>query len=172
MDTNELLIDGENKRPKFLQTLCILSFIMCGLMILMSAWGLKTTYFPSDKDLEMQQQQMEMLQNINPSMYDTVMEVNETKGVSTIASLLAQIFSLIGVMMMWQLKKTGFYIYTIAELIPYGVTLILNGTKGYLAMAGMFGESMQSLFYIIMILAVLVDIGFIIMYAVNTKYMS
>jgi len=43
-------IEEQNVRPQFLKTLCILSFIMCGIMFLFGLMGL-TNLFVSAEDL-------------------------------------------------------------------------------------------------------------------------
>jgi hypothetical protein len=172
MEETEVFFEGESKRSKLLQTICILSFIMCGIMILTGLWGIKSIYMPSANELAQQAQQMKMLEKMNPEFYQTALEMNESKGLSSIASLIAQVLSLFGVMMMWKLKKTGFYIYLMAEILPYAVTLILSGPKAFLAMAGMFGDSMQTVFYIIIALSFVIDIGFMILYGLESRKMT
>jgi hypothetical protein len=70
--------------------------------------------------------------------------------------LVANIVSLVGVMMMWRMNKTGFFIYVAAELatnfINFGVE-IPNEQKSYMGL----------IFYLI------IDIAFFVLYAMQLK---
>lgn len=152
------------QRPSFLTTLCILSFIMSGIMILLGIWGVIKSLMPLSAE---EQMAIDMMKGMGNDI--SAMVKNPTK---EILSLVAQLLSLFGVIMMWKTKKIGFYIYTAAELIPYILTIAMSGLAGINAMAGAFGTAAAAAAYIVLILMFLIDAAFIIMYAVNLKHMK
>lgn len=144
------------EKPQFLKVLCILSFIGCGLMIICFAIGTSVLGFNEDavnsvwdKVLQTQPQ----LEDVNP------MEFFHEVGMYCLYALLANVVSLVGVIMMWRLNKTGFFIYAIAELAINFFGLSIG-----------VGEENKS--YGGMIFMILLDLAFIIMYAVNLKHMG
>jgi len=144
------------EKPQFLKVLCILSFIGCGLMIICFAIGSSVLGFNEeavnsvwDKVLQTQPQ----LEDVNP------MEFFHEVGMYCLYALLANVVSLVGVIMMWRLNKTGFFIYAIAEVAInfFGLSI---------------GVSEENKSYGGMIFMILLDLAFIIMYAVNLKHMG
>jgi hypothetical protein len=144
------------ERPQFLKVLCILSFVACGLFILTYAIGSaaigmseETITSVWDKVIASQPQ----LENVDPVQF-----FHEV-GKLCIYNLLANIVSLIGVIMMWRLNKIGFIIYIVAELSTNFMGLDLNIDGG--------GTSYGS-----MIFSIFMDLVFIVMYGLNLKYMN
>lgn len=144
------------EKPQFLKVLCILSFIGCGLMIICFAIGSSVLGFNEeavnsvwDKVLQTQPQ----LEDVNP------MEFFHEVGMYCLYALLANVVSLVGVIMMWRLNKPGFFIYAIAEVAInfFGLSI---------------GVSEENKSYGGMIFMILLDLAFIIMYAVNLKHMG
>lgn len=154
-DTFQMPSESTIQRPDFLKILCILSFVACGLMILFSSVG--TICLAMDEAT---------IDKIWPQIAASSPEMAEVDaytffhgfGMACLYSLIANVFSLIGVIMMWKLERIGFFIYTIAELVPN----FLSSNMGI--------EKEKS--YGGMIFMVLVDLVFIIMYLVNLKYMN
>jgi hypothetical protein len=143
-------------RPQFLKVLCILSFVACGLFILIYSLGSmamgmseETISGVWDKVIESQPQ----LESVNP--VDFFHEV----GKLCLYNLLTNIASLVGVILMWRLNKIGFVIYIIAELATNFMGLDMN----------VEGADKSSLS---MIFSIAVDLVFIVMYALNLKYMN
>jgi hypothetical protein len=143
-------------RPQFLKVLCILSFVACGLFILIyyigsMAMGMSEETISGvwDKVIESQPQ----LESVNP--VDFFHEV----GKLCLYNLLTNIASLVGVILMWRLNKIGFVIYIIAELATNFMGLDMN----------VEGADKSSLS---MIFSIAVDLVFIVMYALNLKYMN
>jgi hypothetical protein len=145
----------EPERPQTLRILCILSFIGCGLMFLLYGIG---SFFISmdeatigtfwDKAVERSPE----LENVDPVAFF------HEFGLYCIYGLIATVFSLIGVIMMWRLEKIGFYIYAVAELATnfFSVNMNTGQEKSY---AG-------TIFFII------VDLVFIVLYFMQLKYMN
>ena len=144
------------ERPQFLKVLCILSFVACGLFILVYAIGSislgigeETITSVWDQVLASQPQ----LENVDP------VEFFHEVGKLCLYNLFANIASLIGVIMMWRLNKIGFVIYVVAELATNFMGLDINvdgADKSYGSM----------------IFSIAVDLVFIIMYAINLKHMN
>lgn len=101
------------ERPEFLKILCILSFVGTGLMILILGLGSLTLGLSSETSEEVWPTMTEnnpQFENMDgPEFFRQI-------GWFCVYGLLANIFSLIGVIMMWKLEKIGFYIYAVAEL--------------------------------------------------------
>ena|SRR6218665_242688 len=142
------------EKPQFLKVLCILSFIGCGLMILLSAIGTlalgidETTIAGLwDQVLKTQPQ----LESVDP------VEFFHAVGMVCVYTLIANIFSLAGVIMMWRLNKIGFFIYVAAELVTHFFSLKVSGEESS------YGG---------VIFGVFLDLVFIILYAVNLKHMN
>ena len=143
-------------RPQFLKVLCILSFVACGLVILIYSLGAmamgmseETISGVWDKVIESQPQ----LESVNP------VEFFHKVGKLCLYNLLTNIASLVGVILMWRLNKIGFVIYIIAELATNFMGLDMN----------VEGADKSSLS---MIFSIAVDFVFIVMYALNLKYMN
>lgn len=158
--------------PKNLKTLCILSLIWGGLMILMTLWGIKKSYLPSEQDLMQQQQQLQMIQSMNPDGYQAYADAIESQGTQNIISLILQIVSVAGVLLMLKLKKTGFYLYVFGELAPYIVMATMSGMGALTGVAGALGDTMQAVIWVIVAIVVIIDILFIVLYARHLKFMK
>lgn len=152
-----LEMEMEPKRPEFLKILCILSFIACGLMILLYALG--TACLMIDPNSEAVNSVWDSIVASNKALEDVDRaEFFHSFGIASFICLIANIVSLVGVIFMWRLEKIGFFIYAIAELSVnfFGMDMNMGQEKSY---AGM-------------IFSILIDVVFIVMYAVNLKYMT
>lgn len=159
-------------RPQFLKVLCILTWICCGLVFISALFGLV------GQSTAKQQESIEQIREMDPETADRMEEViNEaqvdgtSKTINTTISFLAVILSAIGAVMMWQLKKTGFYIYVVAELLPY-LGFAIGGANAMSAMSSMAGGMGAAIAGVVVGMMVIFDLAFIIMYAVNLKYMN
>jgi hypothetical protein len=86
---------------------------------------------------------------------------------SGIISLLCAAATLYGVLQMWKLKKTGFYIYAVFEIIPPIYTLATVG-----AVAFSFGAAGGGFMSVVATLSLFFPILFIVLYALNLKHMD
>jgi hypothetical protein len=158
MEQTNMGMEQPKKRPTFITVLGILSFIGIGFSLI----GGIVNYFSlsalaATGDLFGGMQGSEEVGAAMNSMA-SVFGMDYTKmATSALVVALLNIPLLFGVLMMWKLKKTGFYIYAAVELIQAIVPIIIIG--------GLTG-GLSSILYII------VAIAFIIMYAVNLKHMS
>jgi len=144
-------------RPQFLKVLCILSFINCGLMILIYLLGSLTLAINEETAATVMEKALES----NPNLQiDNPAEFFQQIGKVCLMALFANIISLLGVIMMWNLNKIGFFIYVVAELSTNFFGLDINSSvEGGKSYGGM-------------IFAITLDVVFIVMYAINLKYMN
>jgi uncharacterized membrane protein (DUF485 family) len=159
--------------PSNLKTLGILSLIMGGLMILTVAWGLKKSFLPTEQDIADQQQQIEMAQKLNPEGgAELASKAIADQGTQGIIGLFCQIISVVGVILMLKLKKTGFYLYIFGELISYVFMIILFGFKGMIGIAGAMGDTFETIGWVVAGLMIVQDFVFIWLYSRQVKFMS
>ncbi len=161
-DTIDWEVD-KNKLPSGLNTLSILSFIGCGLgAISMLVSIFKKT--PSEADLQTMQDKMdqspEILKSIMGSHSVELTRKTIENGLAiNLLSVIALVLCFYGVLRMRALKKEGFYIYVLGELVlPLATTIIFIGL-------GLFGS---------FTLAFLIGIPlvFVILYATQLKHLS
>ena len=144
------------ERPEFLKIICILSFVACGLMILTYGLGSLTLSLSQNTINEIWPKVVE-----GYPQYAEVdgLEFFHNVGMVCLYGLFANVFSLIGVIMMWRLEKIGFYIYLVAELATNFFSLGMDtGT--------------QEPSYLGLVFSILIDLVFIAMYFVNLKHMN
>lgn len=155
------------KRPAFLVVLCILTFIGSG-------WGILSNLFSfftgSILDSNMQiEQYSEMIGDIEnggtssfiSSILNSTMDILQVTAahaleINTMQFVLGLI-SLLGAVLMFQLRRLGFYLYTAAQILTL---FILPYFAGF-----------STLVVLLMLWSALFSLAFIIMYAVNLKYM-
>lgn len=146
------------ERPKFLKVLCILSFIGAPLGLIsgimnyftysnLQKIGAAVDAAGGDKNME---KSLDAMSNLLGLDYKKI----------AMGYLIIGLLNLIilgGTFMMWNLKKMGFYLYTVGQIA------ILAVMFGYIG--GMVGGFMG-------IVTAIFAIAFIIMYAVNLKQMK
>ncbi|MBC7863005.1 MAG: hypothetical protein IAF38_08520 [Bacteroidia bacterium] len=143
--------EAPKKRPAFVTVLCILSFVSAGfaifgyvtVMLLIGA-GAALSSKMSDKMSDMGGT-MTMTQTAGPSAGMTWAYV--------IVGFISTIIALMGVLKMWKLKKSGFYMYVVAAVMSIIMSVIYSGFGG-----AMFGLGTSALF--------------IVLYGLNLKHMK
>jgi flagellar biogenesis protein FliO len=145
---------AKKERPTFLTVLCILSFIGVGIVVISSLVGLLAG--KAGSMIMEAAESVEGMQDI-PEMEPVSNAVRYASTLSAI-NLICALIVLVGVIMMWNLKKLGYYIYVPAEIAPVIFGFILIG-------GGMFGGLFAALSAIFPIL-------FIILYGLNVKHMT
>ena len=160
-ETNQL------KRPTFLTVLCILTFIGSGWGVLSQLFSL---LFTNLVDVSAQTEQLNtMMDNMESGagtsflsgilsssqevMQATMMHAKSIAVISLVLSLL----SLCGAILMFSLRRIGFYIYTVAQLLLLFVVPYFAGFSMIVVMGMLF----SALFTVV----------FIILYAQNQKAM-
>ena len=144
------------EKPQLLKVLCILSFIACGLTILCCALG--TMLLGIDE--ETRNQTWERITQLQPQLegMDPALFFHQF-GMVCLYTLFANIVSLVGVILMWNLNKIGFFIYVAAELSVHFFGMTLSAKEEEKSYGGT-------------IFGILVDLIFIVLYAMNLKYMN
>ena len=160
-ETNQL------KRPTFLTVLCILTFIGSGWGVLSQLFSL---LFTNLVDVSAQTEQLNtMMDNMESGagtsflsgilsssqevMQATMMHAKSIAVISLVLSLL----SLCGAILMFSLRRIGFYIYTVAQLLLLFVVPYFAGFSMIVVMGMLF----SALFTVV----------FISLYALNLKAM-
>ncbi len=173
MENSTIQIDSfqeKPKRPQLLTVLCVLSFVMCAFTIISSAMNIV------QNTPENHQQSVEQLRTINPVMADQMedmyatMESNIYLKLSPYFNLVFMLGSLLGVIMMWNLNKKGFYIYAVAEILPYISYLFVDGSK--ISIPGLSPGTGALFMMVSLILMILCDLVFVFLYSKNLKVMQ
>lgn len=161
---------GSPKRSQFLKVLCILSFIMCGISILSGIWGIYQS------TPEAMQKNVDQIRSFNPEMADQMenqfieMQNNPFNKIAPYLGFVYTLLSFLGVLLMWNLNKKGFYIYAIAEILPY-TSFIFMG-KNSLSMMGPTGASNTAIAMGVLIFMVVIDVVFVTLYVKTLKEMK
>lgn len=154
-------------RPTFLLVICILTFIGSGWSVLSNLFSIFTSGM-MDSSLQMEQYS-NMMGNIEGSasssfltgFLNSSMEVLQATAAHAreiaVMQLVLSVISLLGGIMMFQLRRFGFYLYTAAQILALFVLPYFAGFST-LVVIGMLWSAFISLI-------------FIILYAVNLRYM-
>ena len=105
INLNEVTNNGENKRPEMLSIICVLTFIGSGL----AAFSNLVIYLSFDMLLETYESG-----GLNIPGADIIFAFAKS---FFIISFLLYSFSFIGAINMWRLKKLGFHLYAIAQIL-------------------------------------------------------
>lgn len=154
------------KRPQLLTVLCVLSFIMCATTIIMNVMNI------IQNTPENQQKNIEQIRAVSPAMADQMedtyimMENNSYLKLTPYFTLLFMLGSFLGVMMMWNLNKKGFYIYAVAEILPYISYIFVDANK--MSIPGLS----PALMMVALVFSILCDLVFVFLYSKNLKIMQ
>ncbi len=167
IDHQEEFID--RKRPNMLTVLCILTFVVSAYYIFSGIISLffRHSFDPGQWD-QVSQQVGEALENADQSsakMMETVMTaMSETISNAIqyavtlgIVEIVVALLSAYAAYLMWKLRKSGFWIYTAAKIVGLVVPLVLLGINIITIAATVF--------------AIVIGLIFVVLYAVNRKYM-
>ena len=159
-------IEGKSKRPRFLTVLCVLSFIWAGLAI---AAGVMGQIYNTPENMRANIEQVRAQSPARAAMMEKGIERQENSVMGKIQNyllILIEVISVLGVIMMFNLNKVGFYIYAAIEILPY--SMLFFGDEDSSMDMGM-GPGATKAFGIIF---VLIDVGFVVMYGLNLKHMK
>ena len=147
----------EKKIPSFLNVLTILTYVGCGLTVLSAIYNYFSVCQLAD---QLASKEMPQVGGIIGKMMESAVEMSVKQCdnrlvilVSTIASTLICFF---GAYLMRQLKKQGFIIYTIGELIGPASMMVVLG------MSSMGGA---------MIFGLVMNVVFVILYASQRNFL-
>lgn len=161
--TSEVLDFADGERPSLpsgLNVLTILTFIGSALGLLMSVW----TYINAEKsykDLLAAQDKMEsapaFVKNMmGPKMLEMSQRSMENKLPIMLLNIVAAALCIYGAMEMRKLKKQGYILWVVGEVLPIIAGLLFVG-------AGIFGG--------FALIAMIFPVIFIILYSVQKKYL-
>ena len=142
-------------RPLFLKVLCILTFIGSGYGIINSA----ITYFKADEianiftqmktkmndDLKRKNARNPEKVNFFSKVMTNASEISTPENLrkTSIGNCITSILCLLGALLMWNLKRVGFYIYTLGTIISiilpfymFGSNFLTNISAGFLGFVG------------------------------------
>lgn len=142
-------MESIKKRPVFLTILCIISYVLLGWAMFGALIGLilAPVFKPIHSTMnESMQEASEELANKAPGMsevFESIMkgsgQVMEYMTELNIVNLICSGIALWGVIMMWKLKKTGFYLYAAGRLIMAIFPLILIGDNFITGISSVIG---------------------------------
>ncbi len=155
-------------RPMFLTVICILSFIGLGMSVISNLVNLAFGTFSSSLYPLVQEGFEQALNEVDATepaasalleqIFSSILKLFEVMPLLAGISLVLTIVALIGVIFMWTLKKTGFYLFTAAKVVMIFVPMMLIGVNFMSAMM-----AIGSLF---------VAAIFVTLYALNLKAMK
>ncbi len=153
---NEPNLASSPKRPQFITVLCILTFIGCGLGIIFSIYG----YFSAKASASMFDTMATNGGDASGMMVqfqESARKAVENALPNLVIGIVCSLLCLFGAIQMWNLKKQGFYIYAIGEIIPPISAFILGA-------GGIIGGSTAAF-------GLIIAIVWIVLYGVNLKHM-
>ncbi len=163
--------EQQNKRqcPTFLMVLCILTFIGSGWGVISHLYSVFVAGVLNDGNVQMEYYQSmmnemegESLSSFWSDFLTSSMEVAQIALVHAreiaIMQLVLSIISLLGAVLMFRLRRIGFYFYVAAQILMLFVLPYFGGFSSVVVI-----RLMGSAF---------VSLVFIVMYAVNVKYMD
>ncbi|BAX79236.1 hypothetical protein [Labilibaculum antarcticum] len=168
MEENVTTIEAPKKRPTFLTVLCILSFIGSGgfglLAPIYEYATFESTYQTTYEQMSTGLENMSDAGMDSGFMYEftennliILEKKSQDLGTITGATCFFALLSLIGVFLMFKLKRNGFYLYLVANLFALLVPLALIDFDATMFLT-MIGGGFTVLF--------------IILYALNLKHME
>jgi hypothetical protein len=159
----EIIETNPKQRPGLLTAICILTFIGSGFGVLNNIFGMIMSPIKNFLDPD-------IFENVLDNVHDEYARKFIEQALEIAQKALEHIFeislaqfvlyaaSLTGAILMFQLKKTGFYIYSTAQVLLLFVTPAFIGFNLFVNVGMMFG----SVFTIL----------FIALYAINLKKMN
>jgi hypothetical protein len=159
--------NSSKPRPTFLTVVCIISYVLLGWQILNGLTGaifgrLTSTFEPVlkriiERDVDLGDVPVGIRSLVEDS-FDVAYKAMEHATTISLLSLLLSVIALFGVIMMWQLKKTGFYLYTGSKIFVLIIPLIFLG--------------FNFITFVVVTTSGLFALVFIILFAVNLKHMK
>ncbi|HWB93661.1 MAG TPA: hypothetical protein VG605_17495 [Puia sp.] len=158
----ETILEEPRKLPEMLNVLTILTFIGSAIGILINCYYLaaaKRIYDASMANQEKIESAPAIIRNMQgPDPIGVIQRTFDNRIPIAILGIVATVLCIIGAVQMRKLKKTGFYIYLIGEVLPIIVTYIFIGSA---ALSGL------RLIFSVLFIAI-----FIILYATQLKYLK
>jgi hypothetical protein len=157
----DTFLEEPKKLPDMLNVLTILTFIGSGLFTISSIWSCLKAQDSYDKIVAAQANLDSMpdfaKKMMGPEMMEMARKSLENRVPILILALLSYALCIYGAIQMRQLKKTGFTIYVVGEVLPIVAVAIFIGS-------GIFG--------VFAIIGYVIYAIFIILYASQLKYLK
>jgi hypothetical protein len=153
---------GASQRPTLLTVICILSFIWAGFAIIGSGLGYVGMKMMASGAVEEMVAQsgdanaMAQIEEAQAKMEESGLDAGQLANLMLVVMALSVVV-LIGVIMMWKLKRTGFFVYTGAQVVS-ALSPVLMGGKMDMSAMGMGSLGLTVLF--------------IVLYGMNLKHMK
>jgi len=162
LQSNDIFEHQRKGLPGMLNVLTILTFIGCGIAYLSGIWSLYSSSQYEERMTEFEEAldkagDNEMATNIVQSSIDIFQKSYDNRYLLFITTIVFTTLCLIGAMQMRKLKKRGFTLYTIGELVPVVVTAAVLG----FSLAGGITIIVGGFFAVL----------FVILYATQRKYL-
>lgn len=158
--TNDMLHNEDNDPPKMssgLNLITILTFIGCALGAIFSVWG----FFSAEKNFKNIDKMIEQLNSDampgwlksltgDPAhIVQMITKSYENRIPIVLLSLVAMALCLVGALQMRKLKKQGYLIYIIGELLPFLTQFIFIGTFSFSGLGFYAGICIAALFILL-----------------------
>lgn len=158
--------ENRQTRPAMLTVICILTFIGSGWSILSNLFTLFTGGMAGDATMQMEQfssmagdvEGSSLMSNLLNSSMSLLQVTFQYAREIALFGLVLSVISLIGAIMMFRMRRMGFYLYTTAQILSL---LVLPYFAGFSMLV--FMSIFMSLIFVIL---------FVTLYAVNLKYMK
>ncbi|MDP2387116.1 MAG: hypothetical protein Q8M29_12140 [Bacteroidota bacterium] len=144
--------DQSPKRPTFLTAICIISWVGCALALISSVYS----YFSAEVSLR-QMETMGDMGGMMEGMMESAQAAYDNRAVTMTINLISSVLCLIGTIMMWNLKKIGYFIYIPGELVP--------AIAGFIFGAGTWGM-------IGAVVGLIIGAVWVLLYGLNLKHMK
>jgi hypothetical protein len=174
MESREIIIDDigqsapQQGTPVFIKVLCILTFVGSGLSLLQSGYGMVTigAMRASFKIIN------SVTASAGTSKFGSFLGFNDRDlenylnwlQSSYYAMAAGCVLTILGAVMMLRLKRAGFYLYLLGELLPivFAVLVIIASRKmSFMGMGSIIWSSVTILF----------SLAFVAMYAINFRHL-
>ncbi len=142
------------KRPQILTILCILSFIGNIFYFIWSIWRY-LSIIKSEEFIKSITTSKNETHGIISEMEQSLLNAYENAVPNLIIGLFCASICFYGVLLVWRLKRNGFFIYSVGEIIPAIASFFLDGD-------GLIGSTGT-------VLLLLLSVIWIVMYAINFK---
>jgi hypothetical protein len=160
--TDSLDWEEPKKLPDMLNVLTILTFIGNGIGLLFSIYGFVNARASYEKTVQLQDKIDEMpamvKKMMGPDPVGTSLKMLDNRVPLLLLALVAYGLCVYGAIQMRQLKKTGFSLYVLGDIVPLVSTFLFMGVGSLSGFAFLFG--------------MVFTVVFIILYASQLKYMK
>lgn len=163
----------EEKRPPTLKNLCILTFIACSAMFLMTLFSIPAIFKSDVQKME----DIGKIKSFSPVLADKLeSQMMDTSYkprllIKTALDLVLLICSFSGAWMMWNLRRNGFFVYACAEILT-NFTGLAMGSINPVSAADSVPESMRGAFIGFYIFVIMLDPLFIYLYWRQLRFMK